>query len=186
MLLAAVLFTLPSVMHEPHKDMVKWNSTYERFQRQEQVNDKYTQKWHNDIDAFKGRTQAQKLNEVNLYWNTRINYITDPESCGKVDCYNTPSEVTKSGAGDCEEYSMSKYYSLRRLGFAANRMRVTAVTYKDEIHSVLVVDGQVLDNRTDSIKDIEYVNYYQPHFSINENHLWTLSEQEVQKLNEGR
>lgn len=119
--------------------------------------------WQHDI-------KGMDIETVNKYWNHRIKYeIKDKE-------WAAPEEVYLQGAGDCKDYAVAKYYSLRHLGYDTNRLRFTVVLIEGhELHAVLVVDNKVLDSRTDDIKTLDEIDYYEPAYSVNEDNLWTLS-----------
>ena len=86
--------------------------------------------------------------------------------------------------GDCEDYAILKYLSLRRLGWKEKQLRVVAV--KDLNlkvgHAVLVVlfthpkTGQILplllDNQIKKIVAANKVRHYQPVFSLNKFFWW--------------
>ena len=86
--------------------------------------------------------------------------------------------------GDCEDYAIVKYLSLKRLGFEDDDLRVVAV--KDLNlkvgHAILVVfwvdtrNGQkralVLDNQVEKVVDARAIRHYEPVFSISGQHWW--------------
>ena len=80
--------------------------------------------------------------------------------------------------GDCEDYSIAKFMSLRQLGFSNAELRVVAV--KDlnlKIgHAVLAVylDGKalILDNQIRKVVEAKTIRHYVPVFSINEKFWW--------------
>ena len=86
------------------------------------------------------------------------------------------SFMTKDG--DCEDYAIAKFMSLRQLGFDNGQMRVVVV---DDLnlgvaHAILVVylDGRafVLDNQIASVVPAEIIRHYRPVYSINEDAWW--------------
>jgi len=70
----------------------------------------------------------------------KAKYITDKNNWGRKDYWATPAEFMKN-FGDCEDYAIIKYLSLRQLGFKESELRVVAV--KDLNlkvgHAVLIV-----------------------------------------------
>ncbi|MDA0998123.1 MAG: transglutaminase-like cysteine peptidase, partial [Proteobacteria bacterium] len=102
---------------------------------------------------------------------------------GENDYWATPAEFM-TRFGDCEDYAIIKYLSLRRLGWQEKDLRVVAV--KDMNlkvgHAVLVVffkhptSGQImsllLDNQIKQIVQADRVRHYQPVFSLNQFHWW--------------
>lgn len=129
--------------------------------------------------AAKGEDPAlsiELLKAVNLYMN-RNRYIVDPVNWGVPDHWSTPDEFFLK-SGDCEDYAISKFVTLKRLGVDAARMRL--VVLQDEnlraAHAVLAVelDGtyHILDNQVDSVLTHDKILHYRPVYSINEGNWW--------------
>lgn len=101
----------------------------------------------------------QKLRYVNSYFN-KFPFMDDDTNWGG-PYWTTPREFLSKGGGDCEDYSIAKYYALKALGVAATDMFITVMGYPDKkgMHAVLVVldgnDYYVLDNLK---KDTVYKN----------------------------
>lgn len=152
LLLPSVIQPLPTIM--PFADVDK--------RERQQVNT-----WEMAVDKFKG-SEAEKIAEINNYWN---NYTYH-----QMPLWQTPEEVFESHSGDCKDLAIAKYYSLRHIGVAESRLKLTVVlTEKNEWHMVLVVGNKVLDNRTNAIWPLANVNY-EPAYSVNEDNLWTITE----------
>ena len=61
-------------------------------------------------------------------WRSRrIRFAEDSQVWGQTDYWATPLEVLARGAGDCEDYVFAKYFTLRELGVAEHRLRMTYV-----------------------------------------------------------
>ncbi len=116
------------------------------------------------------------LTAVNLYIN-RTSYIVDPVNWGVPDYWSTPDEFFLR-SGDCEDYAISKFITLKRLGVDTAHMRLVVV--QDEnlraAHAVLAVklDGtyHILDNQVDSVLTHDKILHYRPVYSINESNWW--------------
>lgn len=80
-----------------------------------------------------------KLRGVNRFFNT-LEYRSDWEAWGREDHWTTPAELLATGAGDCEDLAIAKYFTLRRLGIVASSLRITYVrdVRRDQAHMVLV------------------------------------------------
>lgn len=98
---------------------------------------------------------------INHQVNREIRYMTDREQYGVADFWiHEPA----SGFGDCEDYALTKFKRLITAGIPRKRMGIYVVWaffngYR-EGHAVLVIDDRwVLDNVTNSIRDIRYINY---------------------------
>lgn len=72
------------------------------------------------------RNDLALLRRVNDFFN-RIPYETDQEHWGMVDYWATPVEMLASNGGDCEDYAIAKYLSLKELGIPVERMRIAYV-----------------------------------------------------------
>ncbi len=132
--------------------------------------------WRNFLVSLKGRAPVYQINAVQRYVN-QVRYIADARNNGAKDHWATPAEFFGRG-GDCEDYAISKYLSLRALGFDPNAMRIVVLrdTSLGIPHAVLVVanGGQrlVLDNQLRVVVAAEKIRHYRPYYSINENFWW--------------
>lgn len=72
-------------------------------------------------------TIRQKLNAVNQFFNDRMAFRDDIVVWNQQDYWATPIEFLRKGAGDCEDYALAKYFTLRELGVPANQLRITYV-----------------------------------------------------------
>jgi predicted transglutaminase-like cysteine proteinase len=87
----------------------------------------------------------------------RLDYVTDNELWALNDYWASPAEFLARGAGDCEDYAISKYFLLRELGVPAEAMRIAIVldTARKLTHAVLIVQTErgpvVLDNVVEQI-----------------------------------
>lgn len=132
--------------------------------------------WKQLREKAQSSTLLHMLAEVNRFWNAWP-YRADREVWGKEDFWAAPAEFL-SRSGDCEDYCIAKYFTLRELGIPAEEMRIVIVreTIRGLAHAVLAVyDGQdvhILDNLSDQVRPMRRVRNYQPHFSVNEKGRW--------------
>ncbi len=132
--------------------------------------------WLQMENTSHGKTALEKIKWVNHFFN-RWPYRLDLDVYNQRDYWATPEEFMKR-SGDCEDYSISKYFALRSIGFPAASLRV--VILKDKIrnlgHAVLAVkidsDILILDNLSDMILTDTRYTHYQPQYSLNENYRW--------------
>ena len=89
----------------------------------------------------------------------------------------TPQQfLTKDG--DCEDYAITKFYSLLTLGFSNDQMRVVVLNDLNlrVAHAVLVVyvDGVawLLDNQIRDVVLADAVRHYRAIYSVNETTWW--------------
>jgi predicted transglutaminase-like cysteine proteinase len=135
------------------------------------------QKWEALLVELNSKPLQTQITEVNKFFNG-MTYITDQNNYGTADYWQTPYEMMERG-GDCEDYAIAKYISLKRLGVSESDMRVLIVKdgkLNNTIHAVLQieVDGmaQILDNQEKSVKPVAKVFHYNPVFAINETNWW--------------
>jgi len=82
------------------------------------------------IRELKGQSPMKQLTTINNWYNF-IKYKTDIKGYGKSDYWATLYEFTGKGYGDCEDYTIAKYYTLKEIGFDIKRLKFTYVVYKD-------------------------------------------------------
>lgn len=125
----------------------------------------------------KGLSRLDTLKLVNKFWN-QWPYREDREAYGQPDYWAAPYEFRKT-SGDCEDYSIAKYFTLKELGFSTDEMRVVVVmeTIRNIAHAVLVVylDGEayVLDNLSANVLPHSRLRNYLPQYSVNEKYRWS-------------
>jgi predicted transglutaminase-like cysteine proteinase len=81
------------------------------------------------LTKLKNKSVAKKLTFVNSWFNN-IKYKSDKKVYGVSDYWATLYEFTGKGKGDCEDYTIAKYYTLKELGIDPKRMKFTYVIYK--------------------------------------------------------
>jgi predicted transglutaminase-like cysteine proteinase len=99
------------------------------------------------------RPERDKLTLVNDFFN-RVRFTSDEEHWGQRDYWATPLELLGTHGGDCEDFSIAKYFTLRELGVPTERLRITYVRARqlDQAHMVVAYyptpDAQplILDN----------------------------------------
>ena len=133
--------------------------------------------WKDLKRQAEGKPLVEQLSLVNSFWN-RWPYRTDKEVYGKADYWAAPYEFLAK-SGDCEDYCITKYFTLKALGVPADKMRIVVVreTIRDIGHAILAVyaeDGKIyiLDNLSEAVRPAERIRNYVPQFSVNETHRW--------------
>ncbi|MBC8337421.1 MAG: transglutaminase-like cysteine peptidase [Rhodospirillales bacterium] len=138
--------------------------------------------WGTFLKSLQGKDKLTQIRAVNHRMN-KARYITDKNNWGRKDYWATPAEFM-TNFGDCEDYAIIKFLSLKLLGFNESDLRVVAV--KDLNlkvgHAVLIVfwkdpkSGKkrslLLDNQIKKVVDSRSVRHYQPVFSINSKNWW--------------
>lgn len=134
------------------------------------------QSWQHFLDQAGPLSFAEKIRQVNDYMN-RIVYILDPINWGVPDYWASPYQFFVRD-GDCEDYAIAKFLSLRALGVPNDAMRIIILQDLNLglVHSVLGVnDGQtvwILDNQIKQVIPHTAIRHYVPIYSINETHWW--------------
>jgi len=82
------------------------------------------------LDGLKDASEIKKLNTVNT-WVNSTKYKSDKKVYGVSDYWATLYEFQGKGLGDCEDYTIAKYYILKELGVSPKKMKFTYVIYKD-------------------------------------------------------
>ena len=67
------------------------------------------------LELAPGR-EADALQIVNDTINAKVNWTDDMSHWGVDDYWATPAESVASAGGDCEDFSIAKYFTLRALG----------------------------------------------------------------------
>jgi predicted transglutaminase-like cysteine proteinase len=133
--------------------------------------------WRKELAGWRGLSPSEQLIRVNDYANAAIVYVEDKQAFGKADYWATPAQSLK-GRGDCEDYALLKYASLRSLGFAEADMRLVVLNdlKRGLGHAVLSVklgaDTFILDNQDARILRHDTITHYAPVYSINAQGRW--------------
>lgn len=136
----------------------------------------HLREWHAFLEGIRGLPVREQLEAVNRYANTR-EYVLDLDNYGLEDYWAVPREFLASG-GDCEDYAITKLFSLRWLGYDPADLRLVIVQDLNlrVPHAVLAVasggEVYILDNQVQPVLRQQDVVHYAPVFSINEQHWW--------------
>lgn len=141
---------------------------------------KRIEQWHKLMHSAKYLTENEKLILVNDFFNQHIKFVNDINLWGVKDYWVTPLEVLTRGAGDCEDYSIAKYFTLIKLGIPEKKIRITYVkslTF-NQPHMVLAYASStqavpiILDNLTPEIQSANKRKDLLPLYSFNDSGLW--------------
>jgi len=135
--------------------------------------------WQALMDSHTSDSEKDKLEMVNDFFNG-MHFVSDLNHWGVEDYWATPVEFLASKAGDCEDYSIAKYYTLKKMGVPENRMRITYVKALklNQAHMVLTYYPTpdaiplVLDNLNANILPANERNDLLPVYSFNADGLW--------------
>jgi len=83
--------------------------------------------WQGMLYQAQNLSKQEKVRRVNGFFNEQIFYQEDKNVWTKSDYWATPIEFMGKGRGDCEDYSIAKYYSLQILGIPVRQLRMVYV-----------------------------------------------------------
>lgn len=122
-------------------------------------------------------SDEEKIKRVNDFFNQFVQFESDISVWSQSDYWATPLEFVGIGRGDCEDFAIAKYYSLRLSGVAVNKMRLIYVKANrgngPEAHMVLAyysspsADPVILDNLEGTIRPASQRTDLTPVFSFN-------------------
>lgn len=106
--------------------------------RNEQVAQRF-QDWQSLVALSMHLSDAEKLKAVNAFFNEQIRYGEDQDLWGQPDYWASPLETLELGAGDCEDFALAKYFTLRLLGISEQSLRLvyTTLASTKQAHMVL-------------------------------------------------
>jgi predicted transglutaminase-like cysteine proteinase len=83
--------------------------------------------WRELLTTSAGQNDEAKLKRVNDFFNRRVRFRDDRDIWGIEDYWATPLEVLGRAEGDCEDFAIAKYVTLKLLGIPSEKMRLTYV-----------------------------------------------------------
>ena len=142
--------------------------------------------WAQLLEAAQPLDSRAQLARVNTFFNRRIHFDDDLVIWGEEDYWATPLETLGVGAGDCEDFTIAKYITLRLLGVPDERLRLIYVRAQiggagsglSQAHMVLgyytspTAEPLILDNLIGDILPASRRPDLAPVFSFNSEGLW--------------
>ncbi|MCM0612145.1 transglutaminase-like cysteine peptidase [Marinobacter sediminum] len=121
----------------------------------------------------------RQLKLVNSFFN-RVTFVSDIQHWGEEDYWATPVELLTTNGGDCEDFSIAKYLTLKAMGVPDGQLRVIYVNALElnQAHMVLAwypepgADPLILDNLINEIKPASQRTDLEPVYSFNGEGLW--------------
>ena len=131
--------------------------------------------WSQLLQSELNQPEREQLNAVNRFFNQQLNFQDDMRIWRQTDYWATPVESLIKAAGDCEDYALAKYFSLRHLGIPSEKLRITYVKAlnQNQAHMVLTfysspsADPLVLDNLIGEIRPASQRNDLLPVYAFN-------------------
>lgn len=136
--------------------------------------------WVNVINENKDKSDEDKIHAANRFFNRNIFFVSDERHWHKKDYWATPVETIATEGGDCEDFAIGKYFTLREMGIPDSKLRITYVRARRlrQPHMVLSYYATpysvplILDNLTDRILPATERPDLIPVYSFNGSSLW--------------
>ena len=135
--------------------------------------------WQEIMYVDSASDEMAKLNLVNDFFNG-ARFVDDIVQWKKSDYWATPIEFLIEDAGDCEDFSIAKYFTLLEMGVDGDKLRITYVKALElnQAHMVLAyyptpsAEPLILDNINKSIRPASQRRDLKPVYSFNAKDLW--------------
>ncbi|MCF7517033.1 transglutaminase-like cysteine peptidase [Pseudoalteromonas sp. L21] len=140
--------------------------------------------WQGMLQQASNLPEQQQVLVVNEFFARSLRYQTDIQLWKQEDYWATPLETLGKGLGDCEDYAIAKYISLRALGVSDDKLRLIYVkaqlagTRKTQAHMVLGyfthpnAQPLILDSLIVKVLPAAKRTDLSPVFSFNSKGLW--------------
>lgn len=137
------------------------------------------QAWQDLISTAQDLPEKEKLDAVNDFFN-QIRFLNDIDHWKQQDYWATPVEFLITNGGDCEDFSIAKYYTLREVGVDISKLSIAYVKALtlNQAHMVLTYYERpssvpmVLDNIDPTIKPANKRPDLLHVYSFNGDNLW--------------
>lgn len=145
--------------------------------------------WEELIRSDKKTTDLQKLDKVNRFLNG-MEFVSDIDLWGVKDYWATPIQFICKNAGDCEDFAIAKYFTLKAMGVAEEKLNITYVkALQYNMHHVVLTyyskpgaEPLILDNLIDTIDKASKRTDLVPIFTFNGTGLWLAHQRGQGKL----
>jgi len=177
-ILLSVIISCSSTNHQPVMSsdvLIKVEKTYGKAAKTRVMD------WLALVDNNQNSSRWYQLNIVNQFFN-RLPFISDMEQWSTTDYWATPLEFIIRHGGDCEDYTIAKYNTLKRLGFSENQLRLLQVQVKADglakAHMVLAyyenqtAEPLILDSIKKKIHPLGARHDIEVVYSFNQEGLW--------------
>ncbi|WP_117232957.1 transglutaminase-like cysteine peptidase [Vibrio maerlii] len=150
---------------------------------------KRVETWRSNLAQYQNLSETAKLRAVNDFFN-QLNFVDDIRLWGKKDYWATPLEFLGANGGDCEDFTIAKYFSLLELGVSDTKLRLVYVKALElnQFHMVLAyyskpsAEPVLLDNLNKTIQPASKRRDLLPVYSFNGKNLWLMKERGSGKL----
>lgn len=147
--------------------------------------------WRRMMEDARDLTDGERIVRVNAFFNRRLRFEDDSVIWNKPDYWASPLETMGIGAGDCEDFAIAKYMTLRLLGIPADKLRLIYVRARigaadsgvSQAHMVVgyfanaAAEPLVLDNLIGEVRPAARRPDLTPVFSFSTDGLWVAGAQ---------
>lgn len=144
------------------------------------------ERWRELLSELIHESPREQLLRVNEFFHRNVRYEEDEVLYGVEDYWATPLETLGYGRGDCEDWAIAKYVSLRRLGIPDRKLRLIYVRAQiggprsplSQAHMVLGyyespnAEPLILDSLLSTVMPASERPDLSPVFSFNADGLW--------------
>ncbi len=143
------------------------------------MGDRRLQQWRALMSDKRTAPEREQLIAVNDFFNG-ARFVDDRELWQVADYWATPDEFLLRDAGDCEDFAIAKYFTLKAMGVAPDKLRITYVKVESlqQAHMVLAYypeprsEPLILDNLNRHILPATERPDLRPIYSFNAESLW--------------
>lgn len=143
--------------------------------------------WQSLVASNRVSADTERLKRTNDFFNRNIVFGEDMAVWGQEDYWATPMETLGKGMGDCEDFVIAKYFTLKEMGVESSKLRLIYVRAKNgssdnaglTAHMVLAyyakpdAEPMVLDNLIGDIRPASRRPDLVPVFSFNSEGIFT-------------
>lgn len=137
--------------------------------------------WRELIVSAAALPDQERLKQVNQFFNRTVVFADDVAVWGQTDYWATPFETMGKGAGDCEDFVIAKFFTLKLIGVPVDKLRLiyvyartgTGADAPRQAHMVLAfyatpeAEPLVLDNLLSDVREASRRPDLTPVFSFN-------------------
>jgi predicted transglutaminase-like cysteine proteinase len=145
--------------------------------------------WEDLIVSDNSQTDLEKLEKVNQFFNM-MEFVDDIDHWRVKDYWATPIEFIGTQGGDCEDFTIAKYFTLKAMGIKDEKLNLTyvkSITYNVH-HMVLAYysspgsEPLILDNIVKDIHPASKRTDLLPIYSFNGTGMWLAKQRGKGKL----
>lgn len=190
--LLGVSLLLPAVVGDSFNISISGKQFLAIEAKYKEIGRKRVADWVQLVNSSQGKSTRDKLVLVNDFFNQNVLWVSDYDHYGVEDYWSTPLETIASGGGDCEDFSIAKYFTLIALNVPMEKLTITYVKADtinpiNRSHMVLTYYEKpaavplVLDNLNPEIKLATERKDLAPVYTFNGQGLWLAKERAAGK-----